>query len=757
MTKPIINKFTPLEPLSIQKYERYLPTAFDDTLTILQKLNMAIKRLDDLGVLSEQVITQWNAVMEWVLNEGLNDSVTAKLNEWLADGTLAEIINETLFGELTEKIDKAIADLNALMAKMPIKTLNAIGTGLEDVTEVVQTALDALVEGDTLYIPKGIYKVSKNTALTGFPQNDQPCLVLRNKKNVRIIGPGSVFKVETHAQGILEIQNCTDIVMEGVKFQGLGLFPAIDQNTGYSEKGTDTGGYDTKGFWGYYKNNCYPTNTRVNPSTNQAYGLFNGGYIGNIGIGVLIHNNNQRVNLKKCESTGFNYSGFQVGHMGDHVPNELGYAVNKYIVYEDCFSHDNYNDGFFSLDSEYLTYERCLVQDVGHPNASFNHTYTDPGYGIGLGGADSGVSKHTSILNCKIIGAKRRGIDAHRGEGLIARGNIIRDSFIGGIFFNTTTKVQRSFDFDISNNKLYNIGRGKSVGSPIQFSGVKGTDYSQDNALAKGKINNNLIDECFGWLGLIEVGTFDNLEINGNQIKGCILPANRAATTYKPFGIYMGYSLQEELNYFGACKDNIIDLGGFTDFSGGIRARNIQQGVISGNVVQTTSALAEFGISVWDCNLINVTGNVVWLSSSGKPYESLRNQGTFFNNDSRGGAPSQGDTPLSGKTIHLRIEATNGTKVLTVWSGEEYVWGAVNHTRGVQINLKNTQRGIIPQVKIEYGNATGMNSISDIGTYFYPYSMQQDNVVVALLTARGGVNIPYDTWNMGALNIYITI
>lgn len=36
--------------LSTQKYERYLPTAFDESLTLLEKLNKVIKSYNDLSV-----------------------------------------------------------------------------------------------------------------------------------------------------------------------------------------------------------------------------------------------------------------------------------------------------------------------------------------------------------------------------------------------------------------------------------------------------------------------------------------------------------------------------------------------------------------------------------------------------------------------------------------------------------------------------------------------------------------------------------
>lgn len=757
MPKPVITQIGHLEPQTVQSYERYLPTAFDESLSILEKINKVIQYMNKLGQLTKDVVDQWNAVMEWILNEGLEEAVTKRLQEWLADGTLEDIINEALFGNILAKLDLK-QDIDKLPFINLLNDKDLVKDGTKDMTAKLQGYFDALADGGTIIIPKGTYLVSKNTSLTGFPNDDQPCLVIRNKSNIKVIGQDATFRVNTHAQGILEIQLSENVIVEGIAFKGLGLFPAIDTNTGYGEKGTSAGGYDTSGFWGYRKNNCFDTSERINPSTSKAYGTFNGGFIGNVGIGLLIHNNCKRVSVRNCEAYGFNYSGFQVGHLGDRVPTVLGYGINEDITFEECYTHNNYSQGFYSMDSKYLKYDNNIVEDNGHPNASVNHTYVDPGYGISMWGGNLANSEHTTIVNNKCRGNKRRGIDSHKGTGVIIQNNIISDSMIAGIMIKNNDPQQRAYDFDISNNKLYNIGSGMNPGSAISFVGLKGANYSEDNVKALGRINYNTIENCFAWLGLIEVGAFNNIEVIGNQIKDIMLPGNRASNpSNKPCGIYVGYSLQSEKCYFGIIKDNIIDGGGFTDLIGGLTIRNMQEGIVSGNVFKTASSQCQFGLRVWDCQLVNVIGNAMWLSSSGVPYESLRNESTFINNDSRGGAPSLGETPLAGRTLHLRIDVASGSPTVTVYSGAEYFDGVEDDVRGVRIKLKNTQRGIVPQMRAQYGSATGMNSISEISTYLFNHTTLYDFCTLAVYTERGGTAIPYSTWNVGALNIYITV
>jgi lysophospholipase L1-like esterase len=108
MTKPTLTSFTTLAPLIIQEYERYLHTAFDDGLTMLQKVNKMMERLNQIGIITNDLVVQWNSVMEWVMNEGLEEEINQKLTAMSVDGTLDEIINQNVFGDLTQKANNPL-------------------------------------------------------------------------------------------------------------------------------------------------------------------------------------------------------------------------------------------------------------------------------------------------------------------------------------------------------------------------------------------------------------------------------------------------------------------------------------------------------------------------------------------------------------------------------------------------------------------------------------------------------------------------
>lgn len=82
---------------AVNEYERYLPTAYDDTLSLLEKINKIINHLNQLSLVTGDLVDNWNKLYEWIINEGLKQTVKDQLENWLKDGTLSKIIEEILF------------------------------------------------------------------------------------------------------------------------------------------------------------------------------------------------------------------------------------------------------------------------------------------------------------------------------------------------------------------------------------------------------------------------------------------------------------------------------------------------------------------------------------------------------------------------------------------------------------------------------------------------------------------------------------
>lgn len=106
--------FNHFAPLFVQKYERYLPTAFDESMSLLQKTNTIIKYMNDLGLTVNEVVEEWNKVVERLQNDGLTTAINDRLDKMSMDGTLDKIINVAIFEDLNSQMDIAIAKVNQL-------------------------------------------------------------------------------------------------------------------------------------------------------------------------------------------------------------------------------------------------------------------------------------------------------------------------------------------------------------------------------------------------------------------------------------------------------------------------------------------------------------------------------------------------------------------------------------------------------------------------------------------------------------------
>lgn len=90
MTSPIF-PISKIAPLLVQEYERYLPTAFDDGMTMLQKMNRIIEHINSLESVNQAMLDNWNALVEWAQTGYIADTIVATLNGWLSNGQLTNI------------------------------------------------------------------------------------------------------------------------------------------------------------------------------------------------------------------------------------------------------------------------------------------------------------------------------------------------------------------------------------------------------------------------------------------------------------------------------------------------------------------------------------------------------------------------------------------------------------------------------------------------------------------------------------------
>ncbi|MEK4245742.1 right-handed parallel beta-helix repeat-containing protein [Psychrobacillus sp. FSL K6-2684] len=630
------------------------------------------------------------------------------------------------------------------------KTIKADTTGRTRIQELIQIAFDHARDGDTLILPPGRYWLEKNTKLDDFPNNDQPCLLLRGKKRIHLVGYGAVLFTRTHAQGILELQQCENCIIEGIKFEGYGEFPGIDPVTGYGEKGTKAGGYPTSGFWNYRKNNSFDTSERAR-NDGKPFGIFGGGFIGNVGSGVLVHRGCKNIIFRSCESSGFNFSGFAVGHLGDYLPTDLEYENNADITFVECNAHDNYSSNFVFSAVERPRVLNCISDRAGHPNASKLHTYVDPGYGINALGTMFPKANDLLVSGCTLRGNKRKAIDGHAAGGLIATDNLISDSMVGGVFYKWTNGDQFTKDCIIVNNKIEDCGYAKNPLGAIYIGGVQ--RESKENQEMNTIISNNHIKNCFGTEGVIFARAFDRLIIEGNIIHGIPVELDTTNTIFEPYVIYAGYSIASQPNFAGNISNNVIDVN-HPRIAGGILVRNLQDGTVQGNTIKTVNSLTLYGLRLWNCKEVGAVGNTIKMGTEGLPLDAETTGVVAHNTLVGGNAAFQ---PLQGQAIIFTIEANKGNGNVRFKNGQSYVSIIESHEMGLEVKLQNISSGIIPTVKVSQTGQKGLLGAEHSIDYIYSCQESHKNVFIVLKPSKELSHMPFSSMTNGGLEIEIMI
>lgn len=151
-TRPIITGSPNLPLLNVHSYERYLPTAFDESMSILQKMNKVIHHLNLMGEISNSVVNQWNDLIKWILENGLSEVVSEEIDKRIADGTfdtlIYKIVGDLSLLETNSKLDMvhAINEINKIATNnnTSIGDVNQLNT--DDKSSLVNAVNEMLIQ-----------------------------------------------------------------------------------------------------------------------------------------------------------------------------------------------------------------------------------------------------------------------------------------------------------------------------------------------------------------------------------------------------------------------------------------------------------------------------------------------------------------------------------------------------------------------------------------------------------------------------------
>lgn len=140
--------------------QHVLPLVYDESLSYYETLCKLQAKLNEVIKTQNDLQDAFQSLLDWV-NTQLEQYAKDQLNEWLDDGTLESIINETIFNELNAKVDKNKEDIDTLKGvALSIEFFPKETTDISD-SERIQRAIDYLhgLNGGTLNFPDGNYEI----------------------------------------------------------------------------------------------------------------------------------------------------------------------------------------------------------------------------------------------------------------------------------------------------------------------------------------------------------------------------------------------------------------------------------------------------------------------------------------------------------------------------------------------------------------------------------------------------------------------
>ena len=597
--------------------------------------------------------------------------------------TSDDVIDDMFIIELAN--NEVIAEL-IVYNELNVNQLGAYGDNTHDDTLAIQKALDS---DYNITFNKAQYLVSKNDDLN-FTNHDEPCLLISKPKIIN--GNGAELIVNEHAQGILEIIDTSYVVIDNLILTSDGGVLPLDGVTGKGEKGDSTGGYDTEDFFGIYYNNCYDTSgLTTHGNGGNAWGTFNDGFIGNVGVGILVHNDSHDITIKNCEIKGFNYSGIHLGKYSDRTSN---LPISSNISILNNIIHDIYDNGIAGDRIEYVNINQNKIYNIGHPDALYTNTVQNPGYGITFDQSYNSIqSKNVNVTNNIIYDCVRKGIDLHGGENMIISGNTIENCMVSGIFSDSLQTTGLSKNLNIINNQLYSCSYSVGRGDPIFVRAYH--NNSTDEQFEKNTIiSNNLIENSGCERAFIDMLLGSNVIISNNIIKGVNsnMPSSQEINGILA-GSYVDYQTNTNIQIYG----NSITVP-YTLTSACIVPYHVKNCSVHDNIINCTADTNTINfrdgsevVSYNNLNYLKKDGNKSSLgielpllsntTSITKHQLALYQDNVVYKN-------SNSKTCTIPQLIYMEIEA-NGTSspVVNVIKGSEMVSGITPIQRGFEIDL----------------------------------------------------------------------
>jgi len=462
VTRQFPRRYSHISPLGVQRYDTILPNAFDESLSILEKINKIIEHLrliientnginDDFNLL----LQRFEELKEWVVNVALPESLIEILNEWLDSGKLEEILSDKVLGMKADKTTVRDIAIN------PIE-LGAVGDGVNDDTDFVEQAINGykriLLEGDFL-ITRPIEVPSGR-------------LIFSTKGQVTI-GEGGFSPF---------IVKGSNVTFDGVKILGAWGNNYQSNETLIKVSGVDNGPNTEPTFIENIQIiNCVLNNARRSAVHSQY-------------VRRLYVNNNDIQNMGYCgvEVQSCEHVNVNNNEIHNIVPGApVGSGVNAYAVY---FSQVNSADTV-----RHPACNNCEASYNNISNINWEGLDTHGGYNISF---THNTITNTSVGIAIINSDDENGVTLDGSKKVTISYNRVFDCIFGVALSRVTTSKFHE-DITIDNNQFERCGNVSS-GAGVAVGYTRNVN-----------INNNVFNACL-YLGINFRGYVYNSSVNGN-------------------------------------------------------------------------------------------------------------------------------------------------------------------------------------------------------------------------------------------------
>ena len=221
-----------LDKLVTQVYDFDGLTTDELMCKFAQKINIIIEHFNYLDKQCQNNYEALKLKLEYLLGQGVEKEVAKKIIELINDGTLGDLINESLLADINAQLDNIVHKLYGAK-NYNIIDYGAVGDGITDNTQAFIKAFKEIPNNSTLIIPNGEYIVYKDN--DGSTQANSvsldKCILLKNKENITIIGEGNVL-IRPNNQGVsatkkkypctISIDQCKNVVIKNINIESKG-------------------------------------------------------------------------------------------------------------------------------------------------------------------------------------------------------------------------------------------------------------------------------------------------------------------------------------------------------------------------------------------------------------------------------------------------------------------------------------------------------------------------------------------------------